>query len=583
MTSMPRAFVGLSLFAQAIAQAPTPTREPRVVEGRVVDMRGEGVPLARVWLAPRQAPDQVLVRAVADGEGYFRIAKVPDRDDLQTRATADGHCVAIGMMFDTQTVTVTLQHAATVTGVLRSRTGTPMPDTTVVALVNGRSMRAAPCTTRTDAAGRFVLHSVPLAPMQISAWVPGEGMASIAHHVAADCDVEIRPGNAATTSIAIAVEGMPDAALTTLRVALMEQRDGDLVRLPAPLDTLGMATTQLRLELLPDAWYRVSARAPGWQLTPEAVWLEPKGGPHQVKFTATPVDTSTHRCAMEVIDTSGKPVAGANLMVRPARAPGQTLCVSDADGKLTVDTTLAIGSRALVCSNDDRWVTTRRDRDSRDVGDLQARGQYEFVVEPSRVERVQLAAACSVRGRIRRHDGRPAAFVWVELQDQADNREPEWAQAGLTCTDRDGAFVIPRLHARDETLRISVTSPQGAWDSLPFEMKRPGDVIRVPEAILTQPAVIEGVLRDANQRPVPGVRVDLYTCDLEHRGAPLHHVDGTISDRDGRYRFLGVAPVGHRLRVQTDPDDRSAHSIEVPRFGVAPGQVCTHDVEVPAK
>lgn len=108
-------------------------------------------------------------------------------------------------------------------------------------------------------------------------------------------------------------------------------------------------------------------------------------------------------------------------------------------------------------------------------------------------------------------------------------------------------------------------------------------MIRLPVARLTQPAIIEGVIRDANQRPVPGVRVDLFTCDLARRDATNHHVDGTISDRFGRYRFLGVAPAGHSLRMQVDPDDRPADSIWFGRFEVAPGQVLTHDLGLPVK
>ena len=84
-----------SATARLTAQVgPLPAVETVVFEGRVVDMRGEGVPLANVWIVPRLAPDQVLARSVADGEGYFRVGKVPKREGLQTRASADGFCTA---------------------------------------------------------------------------------------------------------------------------------------------------------------------------------------------------------------------------------------------------------------------------------------------------------------------------------------------------------------------------------------------------------------------------------------------------------------------------------------------------------
>ena len=84
LRSLFRAFVASCCAGMAPAQETAP--ELTVIEGRVVDMRGEGVPAAKVWVTTTGDPESVLARGVADGDGFFRIAKVPKLLRLEQRA-----------------------------------------------------------------------------------------------------------------------------------------------------------------------------------------------------------------------------------------------------------------------------------------------------------------------------------------------------------------------------------------------------------------------------------------------------------------------------------------------------------------
>src|SRR5687767_12928806 len=75
----------------AATQEPPPPPETFVLEGRVVDLRGDGVPVAKVWIATAPPPAAPVVEATADGEGYFRL-KAPQYDSLQVYATGEGMC-----------------------------------------------------------------------------------------------------------------------------------------------------------------------------------------------------------------------------------------------------------------------------------------------------------------------------------------------------------------------------------------------------------------------------------------------------------------------------------------------------------
>jgi len=566
--------VSLSLAAQS---PPAPAETTTFLEGRVVDLRGEGVPVAKVWVVDLFEPDQVLARTVADGEGYFRLGKVPKRASLRTQGTADGYCVGIGESTGSIT-TIGLQQSARVSGVLRNKAGQPVRGALVLAQVSGRILWGVNSRAETDAEGRFVLPDVALAPNRISAWVEGEGVASVDRHVSGDGEIELRPGDQPVTTITIEVDGMPEAARRELRLSLLSVGGDSFEYLPPPFDLPSLPDGWLQLNPVPDVRYRVSPIAPGWVFAPRATQLQPDNGPHLVKFTATPVGAQTLAFPIEVRNTDGQPLAGVTITVRASSGGLQSQATTDAEGKASVDSPLAAGAKAILFSVDDRWVTDQAtgDKPMAQV-DKRSLGEHDFVVAPGACLQVKMVAACSVHGRLLRADGRPAAFVPLELQEYSSNRVPAYMAMSYATTDRDGGFVFPRLHHLEAILRLSVQSTLGSWTSDALELNQPGTELKLPEAKLAEPASIAGVLRDGEQRPVAGMRV--WLREWERNSSVVE----TFTDRDGRYRFLGVSPGRAYLELLAGVGATVPNQRAVDPFEVEPGQAYMVDLEVPAK
>lgn len=311
------------------------------------------------------------------------------------------------------------------------------------------------------------------------------------------------------------------------------------------------------------------------------MWLQAKQGPHEVTFTASPVDQPSRNCVIEVRDDAGRPVAGVALVMHAARGGSEVRGTTDADGKVTMHTPLPVGSRAVLVSLDDRWVTDQ-DKPELPVSSRNLRnlGQHEFVVDPERVEPVKVVAASSVRGRLLQHDGRPAAYAWVELQEQSANRQPEWMGTVFTATDRDGCYVLPRLHGTAAAVRVSTRTAIGSWEGSPLDLTRPGTAVRLGDARLAKPAMLEGVLRDAEERPVGGVRVRRLDWDPSTRCS--NRVDEVLTDAQGRYRFLGVACGGAWLQCKAEPAEDHAWTKAVEPFEVEAGKTYRFDLQLPA-
>src|SRR5262245_3441885 len=128
--------------------------EPRadvVLEGRVVDLRGEGVRMAKVQVTTREQPDQVLAESACDGEGWFRVGHLAPLPGFLVQAQQPGMCTAAASVSPSSPfVTVQLHDATTVRGVLRDRAGRPVPDAIVRAELVARILHDLRCDARTD-------------------------------------------------------------------------------------------------------------------------------------------------------------------------------------------------------------------------------------------------------------------------------------------------------------------------------------------------------------------------------------------------------------------------------------------------
>ncbi|HEX6810808.1 MAG TPA: carboxypeptidase-like regulatory domain-containing protein [Planctomycetota bacterium] len=159
-----------------------PASEPFVLEGRVVDLRGEGVPVAKVWLATWRAQDVRLGETVADGEGFFRM-RVPWQAGLRAFAMGEGTCVgSAGVSNETRAIRIevhdaapagesfalatagadvtapelTLYPPASVQGVVFDAQERPVPGMRVyLAYTENRMPRGTLCEVFTDRQGRY--------------------------------------------------------------------------------------------------------------------------------------------------------------------------------------------------------------------------------------------------------------------------------------------------------------------------------------------------------------------------------------------------------------------------------------------
>lgn len=570
-------------FALAVPQDP-PAAAPTVVfEGRVVDLRGEGVPLAQVQVKALWTDDEVLAKGMCDGDGYFRIGRVPARPQWTLQASAKGYCSGQAYASgEPSPVRIELQEAATVRGVLRDRAGEPVPGALVRATLSARILYATRCDARTDDAGAFTLTGVPLGFVRLAAVVPGEGVAEARKLVQGDAEVGLRIGSEPTTSLAIAVAGLPAAAAAALRPSILPYRNGRLERLPPPWEQPQFVDGKCELAPVPDLEYRVRLSLDGFAFAPAELVVKPGTGPHQLQFTASATGAAALQWRAELRDGDGKPLPGVRLVLRQSSGGARAEAQSGDDGSLVFRSPLAAGTKVIVYSVDPRWVLDQPKADGMyGAWDRRFLADHECTVDPAAPLQLRAIPACSVSGTLLRADGRPAAFVRVELEESNANRMPTWMMVAHATTDRDGQFAIRGQHPIPDPVRIHVEGVLGAAASEPFAFYQPGMAVKVQPLQLSPPATVEGTVVDAQQRPAPGIRVWLRDWEFAKNNQKSGSVVEVITDRLGRYRFVGVPPGGAWLQLLVDeahPRDRA-----VEPFEVEAGRSYAFTLQLPAK
>lgn len=165
---------------------------------------------------------------------------------------------------------------------------------------------------------------------------------------------------------------------------------------------------------------------------------------------------------------------------------------------------------------------------------------------PPAAEVPQAAAATTpadvaIEGRVLGTDGRPVRLVRARaMRRNPPSTMPEWSEVAAATTAADGSYSIRGLAPDQTALRVAVADERGTACSETLAEVRPGAPILVPDLRLTAAASIAGVVRNGNGKPRVGVSVWLREWDPE-LGAPRNgNLTEVLSDRDGRYRFLGV-------------------------------------------
>lgn len=561
----------LASLAFAEPQDPGPPETVRL-SGRVVDMRGEGVVAAKVWIVTYAEPDNVLARTTTDGEGFFLFGKAPHRSYWRVWAAAEGTCKAYEQTSPGNSVSVTLHDAVAVSGVLKGKAGKPIANTLVRSNLDARVMFDTTCDAHTDESGHFTLAAVPLGQNQFFAWVDDIGLVTVSKHITGPCKIEMAPTGAATASIKIDIAGLPDTLDRDIAITLLPYTNHSLTYLPPPMRRpLTRGTWQS--DLLPDWDYTLYVRDSEFTFEPNRVKAKAGSNPHRFRFTAHSIATDTIACRGSVTH-DGKPVPNVVIELSRTNGTNAVRATTDNQGQLTWDTTIPAGQEVRVRSKSDDWVATTT---GNPIDAFIRNGQGNPKLDPATSLDVRIERASQVSGQLQLDDGRPAGLFDVKLEVRG--LLPEWQSFAYTTTQRDGTFTFKRLRTTTRGLRLAVASPRGSLQSEPFELQEAGARVKLPALRLSPPAIVEGIVRDKQQVPMPGVNVWLRDWDMARNGqrSGSGSVTEVITDRLGRYRFLGV-PIGGAYLQIVPPGGRSPSGKATEPFEVEAGKTYKHDL-----
>jgi len=166
----------------------------------------------------------------------------------------------------------------------------------------------------------------------------------------------------------------------------------------------------------------------------------------------------------------------------------------------------------------------------------------------------------------------PLQWTWLELRAAA-NHWPEWQGFVHAISRRDGTLEFPGVRGSTTELRVHFAGGAGAASSEPFALR--GGEARDVVLRMQRPGVVEGTALGPDGMPLPAARVGL--CNADPTTGEQSDSDWLYAacDRDGRFRFVGVAPGGHRLWL----DDVGTQLRSSGLITVEPGATVQADVQ----
>lgn len=555
--------------AGLLAAAPRPVAaqemtvaEPTVVlEGRVVDQRGEAVPAAEVRVAGARAPDVALRKVFSDGDGAFR-AVVGRHEWHLLEVHAKGYAPRRLRVQHARWSDVRLQEAVAVRVDVRDADSRPVPHAAVIALPTAW-IADAWCAGTTDEAGTAVLSDVAIAPQRLLAWIPGFGLASTALDVRGPCEVVIGPSSAPSTSLRVRVGlppgSSPDAAEPRLWF-------GDATAPAAPPELAWRREdTVFVLDHVPVMDFRVELVAPGFTAMPRWAEFARDRGPYSAHFLCEPARELAWTAVVR--DTEGKPIPGVRLLLGDVYGRERREAFSDGGGIARFASTLGSGDSFVLEVDDARWAFTNAWAPGVASGLEIARPAQRGRLEPGVAIEVRLQPAATIAGRVLDAGGRPAPNAQVTLELESPIHQlPNFALQARTRTGADGAFVFTGVDPRSKSARVRATVGTEAVVTDVFPVPGPEEqpagelVVRLAPA-----ATVEGVVSDGSGRPWAGLMLRLSSDD--QAGVPVAH-DAVLTDRLGRYRFAGITSA--KVTLHFVNPDLEVHQVGNP-FAVHPG------------
>src|SRR5690349_21636674 len=257
------------------------------------------------------------------------------------------------------------------------------------------------------------------------------------------------------------------------------------------------------------------------------------------------------------------PAPPRRIELGSATSGNSSEAVSGRDGSLTFDAPEMTGTTVRVRSLDERFVLE----------------EDECRVFPAGTIILHAVRACTVRGRVLLPEGGPARCVDVGLAPVDAPGNPFVSAT----TDQEGNYRFAGVRPVEHDLCATVRG-RHAGDSQSFALISPGTRVTVPDLRLAPTSIVEGIVVDAGGRPLPGHPVRLWCIGPGSGEAANHQVIEVVTDRKGRYRFVGVLPGEIHVRVSLPrremPADQEPQEAVEPFDGEA-GKTYAFELELP--
>jgi hypothetical protein len=515
----------------------SPMANTATLHGRVMDMLGEPVVAAKLQVMVWDRTRTVQASGRTDGEGMFRIRapKLPMGDFWLVEASAEGRCAAVAATLNPEEpILITVHDAAQLRGTLRDDAGKPVANALVFARSTEHCLHQAESQVTTDTLGNFVLPNVALGPTMVGAFVVGQGLMQAHLCVQKDATVQLVPTPGPQTSIHVTLEGLPKDASKPVALSLHGHGGRPLMMLPLDMREIAIVGNEWSLEHLPDWRFTLDTLRSGYVVAPAWHALEKGHGPHRVTLTITPTQPELETTVAVVVrDALGKPVDGVAMWMLAFGANVRVKAHTDASGRVAFRSPLGKGSAALLASADPSWVIDREVREHHSGAQTQA-----VVVDPEQTVELRVVPACCVAGVVRLPNGKPAAFVEVELCESSSQPvrrggTRQWLPVASLTTRADGSFAFPDGVARKNPVRLQVAGAFGSATSDAIVIREPGTRITDCELQLQAPGVVAGVVHGPDGQPAAGEVV---------RATPAGQSGYTevVTDKLGRYRLAGL-------------------------------------------
>jgi hypothetical protein len=523
------ALLSAAAAAQATPGAPAPAAPTGRVEGRVTDVRGEGVPAAEVWVQSSGLP---VVQGRCDASGAFVLAHCPLGPlEVCVRAPLHGAAMVHVSLDDDaplRTVALVLPDGTRLSGRVTDGKGASIAGVRVLAASASASLPAeAAAMAVTDGEGRYNLDSVPLGPVRITVLAPGfrtvetqRLMTEPAVH-----DLALLPGG--RQSLCLRIRGASPEQLAGTTCTEVLTFSGHPLPLPVRLrsgkpDERG----EWRLDDLPgDLAFREHAvRVPGAEVRMG------RGVKADQCFT---IDFTVQAAAAPavlagtLVDGAGRPLPGTALRCLPDGGTPFGF-ETDAAGAFAVPCAMARAQNFQVVAADPALGLARSK-----AGGFDPKQSYALTATP----------AVGVTAKLTDVHGRPVRGAEVLLRAVPKGQKPVDPRVVLTtASSATGLIAIHRLvPGGNQSLVLEVRHPDGTVMSAPFELPQSG-VLELPPLQLVPCSTICGTVRDGAGNPVPFVAVTCNGIDAATRALPRgENARAMLTDKNGGYRFVGLA------------------------------------------